>query len=213
MLIANVSPRTGGKTTNSGWLAHALKEAERDYAVVGFDADHSQQFHAWSQSGEFSFPVDPAVTAKFHMEIAVPDGAIGIVDCGHTENHPDITNSVLRVADLVILHMAPTKADFDRIVDPPDKTKIGDIIAMSAALRADRTPPPTWVLMNRTVTGASSTGIYREMMEDEGWNVLSTVIPRSERFGQSVSFPILDARKGPFGQLVTELEMKGLLSS
>lgn len=211
MLIANVSPRTGGKTTNSGWLAHALLEAERDYDVAGFDADHSQQFHAWSVSGEFAFPVEPAATAKFHTDVAVPDGKIGLVDCGHTENHPDITNSVLRVADLVILHMAPTKADFDRIVDPPDKTKIGDIIAMSAALRADRTPPPTWVLLNRTVTGASSTGIYRGMMEDEGWNVLTTVIPRSELFGQSVSYPVSGARKGPFGELVTELEKRGLL--
>ncbi|MEV6133157.1 plasmid partition protein [Streptomyces violaceusniger] len=211
MLIANVSPRTGGKTTNSGWLAHALQEAERDYDVVGYDADHSQQFHAWSLSGEFTFPVISAATAKFHLDVTPPDGKIGIVDCGHTENHPDITNSVLRVADLVILHMAPTKADFDRIVDPPDKTKIGDLIAMSAALRADRQPPPTWVLLNRTVTGAASTGIYRGMMEDEGWNVLTTVIPRTELFGQSVSYPIFDARKGPFGALVTELEKRELL--
>ncbi|MBV7674143.1 plasmid partition protein [Streptomyces halstedii] len=211
MLIANVSPRTGGKTTNSGWLAHALLEAEAEYDVIGFDADHSQQFRSWSITGEFAFPVKPAATAKFHDEITVPDGKTGIVDCGHTENHPDITNSVLRVADLVILHMSPTKADFDRIIDPPDKTKIGDIIAMSAALRGDRKPPPTWVLLNRTIAGASSTGLYREMMEDEGWNVLTTVIPRSEAFGQSVSFPVSGAAKGPFGTLVTELEKKGLL--
>ncbi|MFJ3817762.1 plasmid partition protein [Streptomyces sp. NPDC090056] len=211
MLIANVSPRTGGKTTNSGWFAHALVEAQREYSPIGFDADHSQQFHAWSQSGDFPFTVKPAASAKFHAEHSVPDGMIGIVDCGHTENHPDITNSVLRVADLVILHMAPTKADFDRIIDPPDKTKIGDIIAMSAVLRSDRTPPPTWVLLNRTVTGASSTGLYRDMMEDEGWNVLTTVIPRTEALAQSVSFPISGASKGPFGELVTELEKRGLL--
>ncbi|MFI0020309.1 nucleotide-binding protein [Streptomyces griseus] len=211
MLIANVSPRTGGKTTNSGWLAHALQEAEKEYEVAGFDADHSQQFHSWSLTGEFTFPVEPAATAKFHTSITLPPGKINIVDCGHTENHPDITNSVLRVADLVILHMSPTKADFDRIIDPPDKTKIGEIIAMSAALREDRTPPPAWVLLNRTISGASSTGLYRDMMEDEGWNVLTTVIPRSEAFGQSVSYPVTGASKGPFGQLVTELEQRGLL--
>ncbi|MEW1699310.1 MULTISPECIES: plasmid partition protein [unclassified Streptomyces] len=212
MLIANVSPRTGGKTTNSGWFAHALVEAESEYEPIGFDADHSQQFLAWSESGKFPFEVKSAASAKFHTEHTVPDGMVGIVDCGHTENHPDITNSVLRVADLVILHMAPTKADFDRIIDPPDRTKIGDVIAMSAALRSDRMPPPAWVLLNRTVSGASSTGLYRDMMTDEGWNVLTTVIPRSEAFAQSVSYPISGASKGPFGALVTELEDRDLLT-
>ncbi|MFC8453560.1 plasmid partition protein [Kitasatospora sp. NPDC057223] len=216
MLIANVSPRTGGKTTDSGLLAHALQALKTTIApngrkVRGFDADHSRQFWQWSQSGEFPFPVELAASARFHKEYVLPADEIGIVDCGHSENHPDITDSVLRVADLVILHMAPTAADFERIVDPVDKTTLADMIKRSAPLRADGQPPRAVVLLNRTVANASSTKNYREEMEGEGWDVLSTTIPRSETIAQAIGFPVVNASKGPFGALVLELETRGLL--
>ncbi|MQS17550.1 ParA family protein [Streptomyces kaniharaensis] len=217
MLIANVSPRTGGKTTDSGLLAHAVKETKTKKApqgrkVKGFDADHSQQFWQWAQNGDFSFPVDKLATARFHKEYVLPEDVVGIVDCGHSENHPDITDSVLRVADLVILHMAPTAGDFERIVEPVDKTTLADMIKRSASLRADGQAPPAVVLLNRTVPNTKSSKNYRTEMEAEGWDVLSTTIPRSEAFAQAVGFPVIGASKGPFGALVLELESRGLLT-
>ncbi len=217
MLIANVSPRTGGKTTDSGLLAHALEETKTKKAplgrrVKGFDADHSRQFWQWAQGAEFSFDVDLLASARFHKEYVLPDGQIGIVDCGHSENHPDITDSVLRVADLVILHMAPTAGDFERIVEPVDKTTLADMIKRSAPLRADGKVPPSVVLMNRTVANAGSTKRFRDMMEAENWDVLTTTIPRSETLAQAVGFPVHGASKGPFGALILELEDRGLLT-
>ena len=209
MLIANISPRTGGKTTNSGWMSHALQETGEE--VEGFDADHSFQFHSWSQRGGFTFPVQKTASAKFHTEIKNSADKIGIIDCGHTENHPDITDSVLRIADLVIIHMAPTKADFDRIVEPNDKVTIRDMIRRSAALRDDATPPPAWVLLNRAVSGAKSTDYYRTEMKEEGFQVLTTTIPRSEMYAQSIGFPVQGASKGVFGELITELKTRGLM--
>ncbi|MET9676395.1 plasmid partition protein [Streptomyces sp. NPDC006482] len=214
MLIANVSPRTMAKTTDTGWLSHALEEDEEGYEVVGYDADHSKQFWSWSkpEKGGFSFPVHLMASAQFHKEVAPPTGkTIAMVDCGHSENHPHIADSVLRVADLVILHMSPTSGDYERISDPEDATPFMDILRRSAPLRATRAMPPTWVLLNRTVANAGSTGYYREEMTKDGYDVFSTVIPRSERFADSIGAPVEGAAKTAFGALVTEMKKRGLL--
>ncbi|MCX4886012.1 ParA family protein [Streptomyces sp. NBC_00847] len=214
MLIANMSPRTMAKTTDTGWLSHALVEDEEAYEVVGYDADHSKQFWSWSkpEKGNFAFPVHLQADAKFHKEVVPPTGkTIAMVDCGHTENHPYIADSVLRIADLVILHMSPTAGDWERIAEPEDAKPFKDILASSAPLRATGRKPETWVLLNRTVANASSTGYYREEMTKEGYNVFTTVIPRNERFGDSIGAPVEGAAKTAFGALVTEMKKRGLL--
>ncbi|MFJ8957339.1 plasmid partition protein [Streptomyces sp. NPDC102381] len=214
MLIANMSPRTMAKTTDTGWLSHALVEDEEGYDVVGYDADHSKQLWSWSRTskGDFPFEVHLKASAQFHKDVVPPTGkSIAMVDCGHSENHPHIADSVLRIADLVILHMSPTSGDWERIVEPPDATPFMDILRRSAPLRATRAMPPTWVLLNRTVTNAASTGFYREEMTKEGYNVFSTVIPRSERLADSIGAPVEGAAKTKFGDLVTEMKKRGLL--
>jgi hypothetical protein len=212
MLIANVSPRTGGKTTASGLLAHALVEADLG-PVEGVDADHSKQFWNWSQRAGFTFPVQQLATARFHKEVDLRDGVITIVDCGHSENHPDVTDSVLKVADLAILHMAPTAADFERVVEPTDATPFLDIIKRSAVFRPTQTPPPTWVLLNRTHSTAKSTGHYRSELEAEGFKVFTTVIGRSEVLAQAIGYPVVGAARSPFGALVTEMKDRGMFPS
>ncbi|MFJ2561262.1 MULTISPECIES: ParA family protein [unclassified Streptomyces] len=214
MLIANMSPRTMAKTTDTGWLSHALVEDEEAYEVEGYDADHSKQFWSWSQphKGNFAFPVHLMASAQFHKEVVPPTGkTIAMVDCGHSENHPHIADSVLRVADLVILHMSPTAGDWERIVEPEDATPFKDILARSAPLRATGRKPETWVLLNRTVANAGSTGYYRDEMTKEGYNVFTTVIPRSERLADSIGAPVEGAAKTAFGSLVTEMKQRGLL--
>ncbi|MFD5906448.1 ParA family protein [Streptomyces microflavus] len=214
MLIANMSPRTMAKTTDTGWLSHALVEDEEDYEVIGYDADHSKQFWSWSQpeKGDFAFPVHLQADAKFHTKVVPPTGkTIAMVDCGHSENHPFVADSVLRVADLVILHMSPTAGDWERIVEPETAKPFMDILVSSGPLRATRKKPETWVLLNRTVANATSTGYYREEMTKEGYNVFTTVIPRSERFGDSIGAPVEGAAKTAFGALVTEMKKRGLL--
>ncbi|MFD8335591.1 plasmid partition protein [Streptomyces solisilvae] len=213
MLIANVSPRTAGKTTDSGLMAHALLAAEHPYEVEGYDADHSAQFWDWAQKAKFPFPVHRQPLARFYRTMEKPTGRryVGIVDCGHTENHPDIADAVLRVADLVIVHMAPTSADFERIVNPPDATPLFEVIERSESHRPDQNPPETWVLLNRCATNARSVKHYREEMDEEGYNVFTATIPRSEVLAQAVGFPVSDAAVRPFATLVTEMEKRGIL--
>ncbi|MEV6456577.1 MULTISPECIES: plasmid partition protein [Streptomyces] len=213
MLIVNASPRTAGKTTDTAWLGHALQE--HGFDVEGFDADHSKQFWDWSKAGKFSFPVHLKATARFHDEVELPAGKISLVDCGHSENHPAITDSLFKVADLVILHMAPTRADWLRVEKPPEATAFKDIVLRSSVFRADKKPPTTWVLLNRCSPSSKRhegmTKHYAERMERKDWNVFTTVIPNVGQYAQSMNFPISGAKDTHFGDLVVEMKERGLL--
>lgn len=213
MLIVNASPRTAGKTTDTAWFGHALQE--HGFEVEGFDADHSMQFWDWSQAAKFKFEVHKQATARFHEEVKLPDGKISLVDCGHSENHPAITDSLFKVADLVILHMSPTRADWLRVEKPPEATPFKDIVTRSAVFRQDGKPPTAWVLLNRCSPSSKRhegmTKYYAERMERAGWNVFDTVIPNVGVYAQSMNFPITGAKDTPFGELVVEMREKGLL--
>src|SRR5579859_1502145 len=137
MIIAHVSPRTGGKTTSVGWHSHALHE--RGYQVAAFEADYSRQLAEWDAcSGGFPFPVLQQASPLFYKNAphALRPGQIGVVDCGHAEDHRTIVQSVLRIADLAILNTAPTIADIDRIERLPMDQLIDDV----SVLRPDGKP-------------------------------------------------------------------------
>jgi hypothetical protein len=205
-----------GKTTDTGWMLHALHEARspdgsRRWRVHGYDADHSRQLLSWAQTGDFPFPVEAAASARFHVEVVPPPDAICVVDCGHTENHPDITDSVLRLADLVLLHLTPSPADIQRVVNPPVGVVVRDMVLRSAALRASGQAPPAWALLNRVVPNAKSTREARDWLAEEGWPTLTTTIGNREELKQSIGAPVARAASTEFGALLTELEERGLI--
>ncbi|MFC9005648.1 hypothetical protein [Streptomyces microflavus] len=142
--IANVSPRSTGKTTNSAWMGHALHERGR--RVIGYDADDSRHFSRWHDAGSYPFVVQQAATAAFHMNVPrmTPAGfedGIGVVDVGHLEDHQAVGSSVLRLADLAIVNLPPSMNDVERMEELPLREFIEDL----APLRADSKPPATWV--------------------------------------------------------------------
>lgn len=210
MLIANISPRSMGKTTDTGMMAHALHEA--DYVVRAWDADESQHLSQWSDAaGGFPFPVDRNATATFATDVTPLKDGIDIVDVGHTENHPHIADSVLKIADLAIVHMEPSMADWQRVTEPRTSTAVAEIVARSAYARPDRKAPPVWVLLNRVRTGVRSAQEIRGMLRDAGWNVFTVMIPNLDELKQATAFSVERASRGPFGELVTEMEAKGLI--
>ncbi|WP_042379772.1 hypothetical protein [Streptacidiphilus melanogenes] len=207
MIIAHISPRTGGKTTSVGWHSHALQE--RGYPVAAFEADYSRQLAEWDAcAGGFPFPVLQLASPLFYKNApqALRPGQIGVVDCGHAEDHRTIVQSVLRIADLAILNTAPTIADIDRIERLPMDQLIDDV----AVLRPDGKPPATWVLLNRTVAGAKATNDHRTYLRDRGWNVFTTTIPNAQLYAQSMLRPVT-ARGSAYDELVTEMTTLGLL--
>ncbi|MHA6759581.1 ParA family protein [Streptacidiphilus sp. PAMC 29251] len=207
MIIAHISPRTGGKTTSVGWHAHALHQ--RGHAVTAFEADYSHQLTEWDAcAGGFPFPVQQQASPMFYKNVppTMAPGQIGVVDCGHAEDHRTIVQSVLRVTDVAILNTAPTTADIDRI----DRLPMRDLIEDIAVLRPDGNPPPTWVLLNRTVTGAKATNDYRAYLTDHGWNIFTTTIPNRQLYAQSMLHPVT-AKGSAYDELVTEMTDRGLL--
>ncbi|MFJ2112425.1 plasmid partition protein [Streptomyces sp. NPDC087850] len=210
MIIANISPRSMGKTTDTGMMAHALHEV--GYPVRAWDADESEHLTQWSlAAGNFPFPVERNATATFSTDVTPLADGVDVVDVGHTENHPHIADSVLKIADLAIVHMEPSMADYQRVTQPRTSTSVADMVARSAYVRADRKAPPVWVLLNRVRTGVRSAGEIRNMLRDAGWNVFTVPIPALDDLKQATAFSVEHAARGPFGELITEMETKGLI--
>ncbi|MDQ8704886.1 plasmid partition protein [Streptomyces sp. LHD-70] len=213
MLIASLKPRTMGGTTNTGLLAYALHRAGRPVAV--YDADESQQLAAWARdAGDFPCQVVPAATAFFADTIypAMDPERINLVDVGHAENHPEIVDSVLEVADVALVTVSPTQPDYQRLMRPEKGTPLAKMVKRSASLRDTGAPPTTVVLLNRCQAGAKSTGDYKSKLRADGWDVLTSTIPRREAIASALGFPCdKPERRAPYDQLVTELADRGLL--
>jgi hypothetical protein len=222
MLIASLKPRTMGGTTNTGLLAYALARA--GHQVSCYDADESLQLMSWqAEVDDFPCEVFEADTPAFAETVypTMDHSKVNLVDTGHAENHPDIVDSVLEVADLVIVTASPTEPDYKRFIKPKRGTTLAKLIKRSAVLREDGQPPTTVVLLNRCNPSpmAKRPGHYADLLRNGGadstdhkWDVLTTRIPRVEEIASAVGFPCnRRERKAPFDELVTELTRRGYL--
>ncbi len=212
-IITAISPRSSGKTTVIWWLLHAMHE--RGYPVTGFDADESEQMYRWGQAREAmdgeAFEVIDLASSRFHQEAPgrLPEGHIGLVDCGHLENHSGIGWSVLRIADLAIVICAATPGDVERIEELPMDHFINQVIPK----REDKQAPETWALIVRVQPGTTNapTGI-RKNLKAMGFNVFSTVIPAVQKYAGTAEGVPIRAAGSAFDELVTEMETRGLIS-
>lgn len=208
--IANVSPRSTGKTTNSAWMCHALHARGRK--VIGFDADDSRQFSRWQARGAYPFVVQQASTPAFHLNVPqmIPAGfeeGIGVVDVGHLEDHKAVGTSVLRLADLAIINLPPSMNDVERMEELPLKEFIEDV----APNRADSKPPTTWVLLCKAPNGVSEISQVRNYLLEGGYNVFTTVVPAVVKYMRTHEGSDIQAKGSVFDELVTEMETRGLL--
>ncbi|MFK0296891.1 hypothetical protein ACIQU6_41360 [Streptomyces sp. NPDC090442] len=221
MWIASISPRSTGKTTNTWWLLHALHE--RGYPVVGIDADESEQLWRWwdavkpdpdepqPEGQRPYFKVHRVANSRLHEEAPtlLPAGHIGVVDCGHLENHLGIGRSVMRIADLALINCATTNSDVERM----DELPMDAFIKIASAKRADGTPPPHPVLLCRNQAGTTRTmDSIRTSLRDDDWDVLSTVIPAIQLYATTGEGMPVEAKGTHFDELVTELETRGWIS-
>ncbi|MEV6134330.1 plasmid partition protein [Streptomyces violaceusniger] len=220
MLIASLKPRTMGGTTNTGLLAYALARA--GHPVTCYDADESLQLAAWARDvDDFPCQVHEADTPAFATTVypEMDHDRINLVDTGHAENHVDIVDSVLEVADLALVTLSPTKPEYERLTKPERGAPLAKLIKRSAALRDSGQPPVTVVLLNRCQAGAASPKTYGDLLTNGGkdgteprWDVLTTQIPRREGIASAVGFPCdKPERKAPYDALVTELTKLGHL--
>jgi chromosome partitioning protein len=191
LVLANLKPGTG-KTTSAVWLAHVFGQAGNSVLLV--DADPSGSALEWSDlaamypglppEAAFPFRIVALPSRELHRrvpEIAQDDDVV-IIDAPQLEDHAGIARSALRCADEILIPCAPSPIEINRTT--PVREEINEI----AAFR-DR-PPRSAILLNRCVARANSTADARDALQDLGYDVLRTAVPRLEVYAQSFGLPI-----------------------
>lgn len=174
-----------GKTTSTAFVSHQLASTGR--AVLMVDADPQGSLLRWSESAAWAVPTIalPVRNLDSRLGRIVPPGVeIVVVDTPPTDDQRGITAAAIRSADVLVVPMAPTLLDFERLKD------------VSALIELERGGRPaaarTAVLLNRTVTNARSTRMYREIITELGHQVLESEVARREvvaqSFGSRVAF-------------------------
>ena len=194
--VCNLKGGTG-KTTTAAHLAHAYAASGRQVLVV--DADPQGSALRWSEQGEWTIPTValPVKTLHTKLDGIVPSGTgVVIIDTPPLDDQAGIVYSAMRAADHVVVTMAPTMMEFERLAD------VWAAIEEVEPLRSK--PTSVSVLLNRTVPNANSTPMFRELIEESGHVVLSTTIPRRESIAQSFGAPVTDIAK--YLDIITEIE-------
>lgn len=201
MILAFVNLKPGtGKTTSAVWLAHAFHE--RGLPVLLVDADPAASALEWSDLADgFPFRIVGMPSKEIHRrvpELARP-GDVVVIDAPQMEDHKGIARSVLRLADELIIPVAPHGIEINRMAPVADE--IEDIQPLR-----DR-PARVSVLINR-INRSSTTHIEtREDLTEDGWHVLTMMIPFVNRYSQSFGLPVV-ARATEFEALAEELQKR-----
>jgi chromosome partitioning protein len=203
MKVITVTNLKGGsaKTTSTAYLAHAF--AAQGKSVLIIDADPQGSSLRWSEQGEWEIPTISMPVKNLHTRLAgivPPSIDIVIIDTPPLDEQAGIVYSALRAADTIIVTMAPTMLEFERLPD------VWAAIDEMEVLRD--TPPAVAVLLNRTITNANSTPMFRDLITDSGRKVLTTTIPRREPIAQAFAAPVTDL--GKYADAAREIDALGV---
>jgi chromosome partitioning protein len=201
IIVAVVNLKGGSaKTTTAAFLAHALHEA--DLRVLGVDADGENESLAhWQSEGDWPFPVVGMAVPNLHRQLP---GVLGdrydavVIDTPPMKEQRGIVKSAIRIATHVLVPMAPTPMEYDRI------PAVRAVVDEAAEDRPDG-PPILAVILTRCAARAASTGVYRGLLTDDGLTVLQAQVGRREQFAQAFGDPIANAAATPYGDAVAEL--------
>ncbi|MYV42917.1 hypothetical protein GT030_29640 [Streptomyces sp. SID1328] len=191
--LVNLKPGTA-KTTSAVWLAYAFHR--RGYSVALADADPGASAMEWSdQAGGFPFKLAGLPVKDFHRRADDLAADVVIADVPQVEDHAPIARSAMRWANVLLLPVAPTPIELDRMAP------MADLLEDLEDVR--RPDAQTCVLLTRVVSGAASGPAARRSLTRQGYDVLSTAIPRLEVFAQS--FGAEPEQNTAYDQLATEL--------
>lgn len=198
-VVALVNLKGGSaKTTSAAHLAHAL--AERGRRVLVVDADPQGSALRWQGLAGWAVPVMGLASTTLHRQL---DGLVDparwdtvLIDTPPLEERDGIVASALRAATDVIVPVAPTMIEVDRL--GPVWKAVDD-----AAGHRDY-DPLVYVLLNRTVAQAGSTGDIRAVLTDQARDVFAATVPRLERYAQAFGGPV-PRGDVPYGLVAEEL--------
>jgi chromosome partitioning protein len=184
--FVNLKPGVG-KTTSAVWLAHALHE--QGVAPLLVDGDPASSALRWSDlAGGFPFPVVALPVGDVHRrvdDLVTGRGAV-VLDAPQLEDHVRITRSVMRYASEWIIPLMPAPIEVDRMA--PLAGEMEDVQSLRAR------PARVAVLLNRTnrheATQTGPDADVREVLAEQGYEVLGTQIPRLDLYSQSFGRPV-----------------------
>lgn len=205
MKIITLTNLKGGsaKTTSTAYLAHAYAAVGKSVLVV--DADPQGSTLRWSEQGEWTIPTLALPVRDLHKRlhgIADPSTEVVLIDTPPLDEQAGIVYSAIRTANTIIVTMAPTMLEFERLPD------VWAAIEEVEALRDNA--PQVAVLLNRTITNANSTTTFRELITESGHTVLETTIPRRELIAQAFAAPVTDL--GRYADAADEIDRLGALT-
>jgi chromosome partitioning protein len=198
--VANLKGGSG-KTTTAVFLSREWELQGRSVLLV--DADPQGTALRWSEQAEWSVPTLALPVRDLHKRLRGITGDrydLVVIDTPPLDEKAGIVYSALRAADTVVVTMAPTMAELDRLPD------VWSAIEEVAPLR-DGPALEVAVLLNRTVPNAASTDVIRQQIADGGHTVLESTIPRREAFAQAFGAPVPGG--GPYAAVATELDRIG----
>jgi len=197
LTIANLKGGSA-KTTSAAFLAHAFHERGRKVVLV--DADPQGSALRWHGLAGWPVPVMGLASTALHRQLwGVVDPErwnTVVIDTPPLEERDGIVSATLRVATDVLVPIAPTMMELDRV---------GPVFKALEDAAGDRDEDPqVSVLLTRTVAHATSTETVREILEGQGRRVLYATVPRLERYAQAfgASIPEKDV---PYGTAAEEL--------
>lgn len=204
MLVITVANLKGGvlKTTSTGFLCAAFHES--GLRVLGVDADgENKSLQTWQADAELPWPVVGMAVSNIHKTLPGVAGDlydVAVIDTPPMQAQRGTVISALRLATHVLIPMAPTPIEFDRLDD------VRKVINDANDLRPDGMPPPVVAIMfNRTSRKATPQVVYRQQCEEAGWHVLDSLVGTGQQFSQAWGSPIKRASRTPYGDAANEL--------
>ncbi|GAA2738976.1 ParA family protein [Actinocorallia aurantiaca] len=180
--LINLKPGTA-KTTTAVWLAHALHELGEPVLFV--DADPAASALEWSDlAGGFPFRIVGLPTRELHRRVAeiVRPGESVIIDTPQMEDHEAIVKSAMRYADELLLPVAPHGIEVNRMSPVINAIEDLDVVRPVA--------PRFSVVLNRINKSSSAPADYRQILTEQGYEVLQTMFPFVVRYSQSFAMEV-----------------------
>ena len=201
VVILVVASLKGGsaKTTSAAYLGHVLHEWGDRVLLV--DADPQRSLLRWAQITDWALTTRARPTSTLHRDLrAITRDRFDavVIDTPPLDHDRGIVVSALRVATHVLIPMAPTAIEYDRL------SATMDAINDAQGLRPDHGPEIA-ILLTRAVPNAAATAAYRTVLQEDGHRVLKVSVGHLQQYAHAYARPIERASASAYGHACEQL--------